>query len=71
MHANFIDRTDGTVHGEDEFLFVPYSVFTVRAVRWEAAPLVNALTARPHTIDVDVASDNKREARDLPLAPWC
>ena len=30
-HVNYIDRTDGTVHGEDEFLFSPYSVFTVRA----------------------------------------
>ena len=24
------------MHGEDEFLFAPYSCFTVRAVHWEA-----------------------------------
>ena len=36
VHVNFIDRTDGTVHREDEFLFAPYSCFTVRAAHWEA-----------------------------------
>ena len=42
MQANFIgERTDGTVRGEDEFLFSPYSVFTVRAVSWHVQPLVN------------------------------
>ena len=70
-HVNFIDRTDGTVHGEDEFLYSPYSVFTVTAVSWHEAPLVNEYIARPHTIDVDVAPDNRCEPLDLPLAPWC
>jgi len=69
--ANFIDRTDGTVGDEHEFLFSPYSVFTVRAVSWHAEPLVNEYVTRSHVIDVDVASDNKREPNDLPLAPWC
>ena len=71
VHANFIDRTDGTVHGEDEFLFVPYSVFTVRHVEWKSQPTVNAYAVQPHIIEVDVASDNLRHPPDLPLAPWC
>ena len=71
MQANFIDRTDGTVRGEDEFLFAPYSVFTVRAVSWHAKPLVNGYVKRRHFIDIDVASDNSSEPDDLPLAPWC
>jgi hypothetical protein len=71
VHVNFIDRTDGTVHGEDEFLFSPYSTFTVRAFEWSPQPSVNAYTMRPHYIDVNVASDNRRPPLDLPLAPWC
>ena len=71
VHVNFIDRTDGTVHGEDEFLFAPYSTFTVRALEWSPQPSVNAYTMRPHYVDVDVASDNLLQPNDLPLAPWC
>ena len=71
VHVNFIDRTDGTVHGEDEFLFAPYSVFTVRHVEWKSQPIVNAYAVQPHIIEVDVASDNLRHPPDLPLALWC
>ena len=72
VHANYIDRTDGTVHGdEDELLFAPYSVFRVRRVEWQDEPMANEYITRPHYIDVDVASDNAREPLDLPLAPWC
>ena len=71
VHVNFIDRTDGTVHGEDEFLFTPFSVFTVRRVCWEDSPVVDMYTERPHIIEVDVAPDNKKQPSDLPLAPWC
>ena len=71
VHVNFIDRNDGTVHNEDEFLFAPYSTFTVRAVRWSPQPTVDAYTRQPHYIDVNVASDNMRQPLDLPLAPWC
>jgi hypothetical protein len=56
---------------EDEFLFAPYSTFTVRAFEWSPQPSVNTYTLRPHYIDVDVASDNLRPPLDLPLAPWC
>ena len=71
LQANFIDRTDGTVNEEHEFLYSPYSAFTVRAVHWEAEPCVNMYERCFHTIDVDVAPDNLREPNDLPLAPWC
>ena len=59
------------VHGEDEFLFAPYSTFTVRSVVWEANPVVSTYTIRPHRIEVDVLPDNRRAPPDLPLAPWC
>ena len=72
MHANFIDRTDTTIVGsEDEFLYSPYSAYTVRAVRWHPSPAVNMFVSNMHEIDIDVAPDNKREPIDLPLAPWC
>ena len=96
VHVNFIDKNDGTVGHEDEFLFSPYSAFTVRglphtlaaslsfrphvhttthsqvrAVHWEAAPLVNEFIVRPHRIELDVAPDNSCEPLDLLLAPWC
>jgi len=54
-----------------QFLYAPYSVFTVRATRWHPTLLVNAYVAHYHEIDVDVAPDNKRAPLDLPLAPWC
>jgi hypothetical protein len=59
------------VHGENEFLFAPYSTFTVRALEWNPQPSVSAYTMRPHYIDVNVASDNLEQPLDLPLAPWC
>ena len=71
LQANFIGRTDGTANEEHEFLYSPYSAFTVRAVHWEAEPCVNTYERRFHTIDIDVAPDNLREPDDLPLAPWC
>ena len=70
LHVNFIDKNDGTVDDEDEFLFAPYSTFTVRAVHWEAEPAANDLLMRPHRVELDVAPDNTRTPLDLPLAPW-
>jgi len=78
VHVNFIDKNDGSLNGvaanegaEDEFLFAPYSAFTVRSVHWEEEPIINQFLVRPHRIEVDVAPDNSREPLDLPLAPWC
>lgn len=53
------------VPGEEEFLFAPYSVFTVRAVLWSAGTGLN-----PHVIDLEAAIDSLVEPQDLPLSPY-
>ena len=63
-HVNLVTRTN--VAGEAEYLYAPYSVFTVRSVRWSAA----ADEDDPHVIELDAAIDNTRESEDLPTAPW-
>jgi hypothetical protein len=54
------------VGGEQEFLFVPYSVFTVVKVEWSDNPT----GANPHHVFVEAALDNSVESEELPLAPW-
>ena len=51
--------------GEEEYLFAPYSAFTVLSVSWNAGTI-----AAPHEIELLAAVDNKAEREDLPLAPW-
>jgi hypothetical protein len=57
-HANYVERTN--CPGE-EFLFVPYSVFTVKKAKkkndywW---------------IHLSAAEDNKKHPDDLPLSSW-
>jgi len=64
-HVCYVDRTN--VPGESEFLFVPYSCFTVKSVRWQEDP--NYIT--PHEIELEVAVDNRfHDKKVLPLAPW-
>ena len=66
-HVNFIPSDLSMVGGEDEYLFVPYSCFTVCQVRWQEG----ATSAdHPHVIEVQVAPDNKRMPEDLLVAPW-
>ena len=55
---------------EEEFLFAPYSTFTVRSVEVVSKPSVNEYEIKHHTIHLDVASDNLNEPLDLPLSPW-
>ena len=55
-----------TTVSEDEFLFVPHSIFTVLAVKWSSSPL-----DVPHEIDVQVCTDNKEEVGQFPHAPRC
>jgi hypothetical protein len=62
-HVNYVARTN--VQGEDEFLFVPYSVFTVKEVRVGRGGYDD-----PHLIELEAAIDNALEPDDLPLAPW-
>ena len=51
---------------EAEFLFAPYSAFTVVSVE-ASAP--NSYLA-PHVVTLAAAVDNRLEPEDLPLAPW-
>ena len=65
-HVNLVRATH--VAGEVEYLFAPYSAFTVLSAEWNAGT-----TAEPHVIELLAAVDNKdrQEApEDLPLAPW-
>ena len=50
---------------EQEFLFTPYSAFTVQRAEWNAGT-----EEHPHLIELQAAADNKAEPEDLPLAPW-
>ena len=63
VHVNLVKKTN--VPGEEEYLFAPYSAFTVLSVRWNAGTV-----AAPHEIELLAAVDNKAEREDLPLAPW-
>jgi len=49
------------IKNEDEYLFTPYSTFTVLAADWSADP--GEVSLRP-------ALDNKLQDEALPLAPW-
>lgn len=64
QHVHYVHKTH--VSGEDEYLFAPYSVFTVAQ-----KPMWNETTSvDPHRIVLVASLDNKRESSDLPLAPW-
>eukprot|EP00965_Chrysotila_dentata_P152482 5039329-Pleurochrysis_carterae.AAC.1 len=71
-HVNFIDRHDGMLDSdpnsspEAEFLFAPYSVFTVESVKWQAKPS----KSNPHLVVISAAVDNRGKDEQLPLAPW-
>jgi hypothetical protein len=63
VHVNLVGRTN--VPGEQEYLFTPYSAFTVLSVAWNAGT-----SASPHVIELLAAVDNREAREDLPLAPW-
>ncbi|KAL3902733.1 MAG: hypothetical protein SGPRY_011946 [Prymnesium sp.] len=71
VHVNFIGRMETSVENEDEFLFAPFSCFTIRSVCWETSPTVDIYESRPHVIEVDVPPSNLSLPNELPLAPWC
>ena len=64
-HVNLVTKRVPGLPDEQEFLFTPYSVFTVEHAEWNAGT-----TERPHVIELKAAADNKAEPDDLPLAPW-
>lgn len=67
-HMTYVNKT--LIPGEGEYLFAPYSVFTVKNVSWSSS------TDEPHHITIQAAYDNlasedgKSSSEDLPLAPW-
>lgn len=63
-HVNLVRHSN--VAGEEEYLFVPYSVFTVEAVLWRRGD-----DREPHVIDIRAAVDNRDHDQGpaLPLAP--
>ena len=63
VHVNLVKKTN--VAGEEEYLFAPYSAFTVLSATWNAGT-----DADPHVIELRAAVDNKTKPEDLPLAPW-
>ena len=50
--------------GKEEYLFAPYSAFTVEEVKWASDP------SEEHRVVLRAAADNRRESDDLPLCPW-
>ena len=64
-HVNRITRRVPDLPDEQEYLFAPYSAFTVLSARWGAGTV-----ADPHVIELQAAPDNKGPSEDLPLAPW-
>jgi hypothetical protein len=66
-HVNQVAKSN--VDGESEFLFAPYSVFTIESVTLPpagAAPTPQV----PIQIVLTAALDNQAESKLLPLAPW-
>ena len=61
-HMTFVSNT--LMADEGEYLFTPYSVFTLQSVKWSEQLF------KPHEFTLIAALDNKKEAEDLPLAPW-
>ena len=65
VHVNLVTKRVPGLPDEQEYLFAPYSAFTVLSARWNAGTV-----AAPHEIELLAAVDNKAEPEDLPLAPW-
>ena len=66
-HVNQVTKSN--VPGEFEFLYAPYSVFTIESVTPPPGGAVPT-AACPYRIVIVAAVDNKEEPQELPLAPW-
>ena len=64
-HVNLVTKRVPGLPDEQEYLFAPYSVFTVISVTWRVGT-----TDTPHLIELLAAPDNKGPSEELPLAPW-
>ena len=72
MQLCFVSATTQTLKsstcafaGEEEYLFTPYSAFTVVKAHWH-----RGTDTDPHIVELLAAVDNKEAREDLPLAPW-
>jgi hypothetical protein len=65
VHVNLVTKRVPGLPDEQEYLFAPYSAFTVLSVAWNAGT-----NASPHVIELLAAPDNREAPEDLPLAPW-
>jgi hypothetical protein len=63
-HVNLVEKSNVT--GETEFLFSPFSVFTVVSIHVPAKPTAS----NPIVIVLLAVVDNRDEPDDLPLSPW-
>ena len=61
-HVTFV--SNASLEGESEYLFAPYSVFTLESVRWSTE------LRKPHEFTILSAVDNQEEDENLPLTPW-
>lgn len=62
QHLTFVSKS--FTRGEHEYLFPPYSVFTLLSITWSET------LGTPHEFCIQAARDNQEEYEDLPLAPW-
>ena len=65
MYNASLVKKNTLIPGEEEFLFVPYSVFTIDKATWK-----RGTKNQPHEIVLMASSDNTGEREDLELAPW-
>jgi hypothetical protein len=63
-HVNLVEKSN--VAGEIEFLFAPFSVFTVVSSHVPPKPTAG----NPIVIVLQAAVDNRDEPDELPLSPW-
>ena len=64
-HVNLVTKRVLGLPDEQEYLFAPYSVFTVGSADWRAGT-----DDEPHVVELHAAVDNQEEPEDLPLAQW-
>lgn len=65
FNVNYIGR-NSNIDNEEEFLFLPYSVFTVRSTLWQNEPS----TGNPHIIHLNASADSESESEFLPIVNW-
>jgi hypothetical protein len=63
-HVNLVEKSNAS--GECEFLFAPFSVFTVISIHVPAKPTAG----NPIIIVLHACIDNREEPDALPLSPW-